>query len=471
MLERFDKLVAWYIVWDIQRMDEIWSLLLIFSLIALNGTFVAAEFSVARLRRTQIDELAELDPAEPANKSKIRHAKALQKVLANINDYISACQVGITISSLALGAVAELKIEAWISPTVNRLINQVTLPVGITPMTSEISGHAIAITLAIALITFFHVILGEIVPKNIALFKPVETSMSLAYFLTTLHSIFKFPVWVLNSCSNLCLRLLKVDPDESGVIHTEDELKLILSSSQEVGVLEEEEEELLQNIFEFNDTVAKNIMTPRTDMICLKEELSIQEALSEMNRSSHSRFPIYKGRLDNMTGYVALKDILQAIERGDINKPLSSIKSEILKITDGIFIIDLMKVMQKKKKQIAILIDEFGGTSGLVTIEDIVEEIFGEIEDEKEISKTRIQKLNQGIYLVDGAVSLDDLNSELDTDFKSDHYDTIGGFTYGLIGEEPKVGDKVEYEGYIITVEKHANHRIKQVRLQEMAVV
>ncbi len=449
-------------------MDEIGSLLLIFLLIAFNGSLVAAEFSVARLRHTQIDQLAELDPSVPENKRKIRRARSLQKVLHNINDYISACQVGITVSSLILGAVAELRIAAWLSPLVSQLINSINLiPSPWAPMTAEISGHAISSAVAISLITFFHVILGEIVPKNIALFKPVETSMTLAYFLAALHWLFKGPVWVLNSCSNICLQIMGVDPDESGVIHTEDELKLIISSSQEVGVLEEEEEELLQNIFEFNDTVAKDVMTPRTDMVCLKEELSIKEALPEINRSHHSRFPIYKARLDNMTGYISVKDILQAIEKGDTNRPLSSIKSEILKITDGIFVIDLMKVMQKKKKQLAILIDEFGGTSGLVTIEDIVEEIFGEIEDEKEISRTRIQKLSEGNYLVEGTVSLDDLNYELSSNFKSDHYDTIGGFTYGLLGEEPKIGDRVEHEGYIITVEKHSNHRIKQVRLVE----
>lgn len=444
-------------------MDEIGSLFLILSLIALNGTFVAAEFSVARLRRTQLDQIVELDPNEaPENKSKIRRAKALQKVLDNINDYISACQVGITISSLVLGAVAELKIEHWISPVVNQLIIAANLPL----VTAEISGHAIAITLAISFITFFHVILGEIVPKNIALFKPVETSLSLAYFLVTLHKLFKGPVWILNTCSNFCLRIIGVDPDESGVIHTEDELKLIISTSQESGVLEEEEEELLQNVFEFNDTVAKDVMTPRTDMICLREEMTIREAMTEINGSNHSRFPVYKTRLDNISGYITVKDVLQVVETGDMSKTLSSIKAEIFKITDGIFVIDLMKIMQQKKKQMAILIDEYGGTSGLVTIEDIVEEIFGEIEDEKEVSKHRIQKLNSGSYLVDGSVSLFDLNEELDAKFDSDHYDTIGGLTYGLIGAEPKVGDKIEHEGYIITVEKQANHRIKQVRLQ-----
>lgn len=443
-------------------MDEIGSLFLILSLIALNGTFVAAEFSVARLRRTQIDQMVELDPAIPENKSKIRRAKALQKVLDNINDYISACQVGITISSLVLGAVAEIKVEHWISPLVHQLVEVAQLP-GIS---AELSSHAIAITVAIALITFFHVILGEIVPKNIALFKPVETSMALAYFMISLHQLFRGPVWLLNTCANFCMRMINVVPDESGVIHTEDELKLIISSSQEVGVLEEEEEELLQNVFEFNDTVAKDVMTPRTDMVCLREDISVREAMSEINRSSHSRFPVYKNKLDNVTGYISVRDVLAAIEQGHLDKTLSSIRNDILKITDGIFVIDLMKIMQQKKKQMAILIDEYGGTSGLVTIEDIVEEIFGEIEDEKEVSKQRIQKLNTNSYLIEGTVSLSDINEELASNFESDHYDTIGGFTYGLVGEEPKVGDKVEHDGYIITVEKQANHRIKQVRVQ-----
>lgn len=447
-------------------MEELPSILLIFALIFLNGTFVAAEFSIARLRKTQVDHLAELEPNNE-NKHKIKVAKVLQKILANINDYISACQVGITIASLALGALAEAELEKIITPFVETLIHSLDfLPANIQNMTANLSGHGISIVLAITIITFFHVILGEIVPKNIALINPDTVAMSLAYFLKFLYGIFKAPVALLNACSDACLRIIGIDSSAAGPMHTEAELKMILSTSQEEGILEEEEEQLMQNVFEFNDTIAKDIMTPRTDMVCLKEQLVIRDAIAEINRSPHSRFPVYEGKLDNITGYVSVKDILVAVEENRVDERLEDIKAEVLKVTDGIYVIDLMKIMQTRKKQIAILIDEFGGTCGLVTIEDIVEEIFGEIEDEREVSRTPILKLANGSYIVDGLVSLKDVNEELATNFISDHYDTIGGFTYGLIGQEPREGDSVEEQGFRITVKKHGNHRIRQIKLE-----
>ena len=449
----------------IETMDEISSLLLIFALIILNGTFVAAEFSVARLRKTQIDHIAEEEPTS-SNKSRIRTARSLQKILNNLNDYISACQFGITIASLVLGAVAEAQLEELISPYVDLLFESVTI-LSQGPLSATLTSHGIAITLALTIVTFFHVILGEIVPKNIALVNSEKVAFQLAGFLRILYSIFKAPVYVLNACSDICLRVIGIDSNDTSPMHTEAELKMILSTSQAEGILEEEEEQLMQNVFEFNDTIAKDIMTPRTDMICLPEDMRIKDALAEINATSHSRFPIFKNKLDNITGYISIKDILSCVEDGNIARPLKDIQSEALKITDGIFVIDLMKSMQQKKKQLAILIDEFGGTSGLVTIEDIVEEIFGEIEDEHEIPKIQILELGDGSYIVDGLVPLKDLNDELGSNFTSDHYETIGGYTYGLIGAEPKIGDKVEDNGYTISVEKHANHRIRQLKLSQ----
>lgn len=432
-------------------MEEIGSLLFIFALILLNGAFVAGEFSIARVRKTQVARIAEgKDPT--ARKNEVKAAKLLLKILDDLNNYISACQVGITIASLVIGVIAEAQIEEMITPLVKML------PLPIEP-------HMISIVLAILIITFFHVILGEVVPKTIALVDPENTGLKLTYFLVGLYAIFKFPVHLLNKCAEICLRVMGIEPIFGEVVHSEDELKMIVSTSQEEGIIEEEEEEMIHNVFAFNDTVAKDIMTPRTDMFCLKEDLSIAEATSEILKAGYSRFPIFKERLDNITGYVTVKDVLLAHQEKQEKKLLKSIVNKAIKVSDGIFVIDLMHEMQNKKKQLAILIDEYGGTSGLVTSEDIVEEIFGEIHDEKEPAKEPIQQIKDREYLIDGLVNLKEINEELGTEFESEHYDTIGGLVYGLIGSDPKPGDMVEYQDFKLIVEKHENQRVREVRL------
>ncbi len=432
-------------------MEDLYSLLLIFTLILLNGSFVAAEFSIARVRKTHIDQIAESSEPAHAN-SKIATAKLLQKILANMNDYISACQVGITVASLALGAVAEARIEKWIRPLIES-------------MGLHLETHAISIILAIALVTFFHVILGEVVPKNIAIIDPETVSFNLAYFLRFLYLLFKIPVYILNSCANFILGLLDIELNFDDTVHSEAELKMILSSSQEQGILEEEEEQLIQNVFEFNDTLARDVMVPRSDMICLNDKLTIAEATYQVNKTTHSRFPVYHEKIDNIIGYVTIKDMLKTYEKGNTDNNIKSIANDALKVSDGMYIIDLIKLMQEKKKPLAMLIDEFGGISGLATIEDIIEEVFGEIEDEHENEAEDIQKLDNGDYLVNGLLNLADVNEALETDFKSSRFDTIGGYVFGLIGTEPKQGSKIEVDGCILRVEKHEKNRVKLVRI------
>ncbi len=434
-------------------MEDLYSLLLIFTLILLNGSFVAAEFSIARVRKTHIDQIAESSEPEHS-RAKIATAKLLQKILTNMNDYISACQVGITVASLALGAVAEARIEKWIRPMIEGA--------GLS-----LESHAISIVLAIALVTFFHVILGEVVPKNIAIIDPEKISFNLAYFLRFLYLLFKVPVYILNSCSNFILGLLGIELNFDDTVHSEAELKMILSSSQEQGVLEVEEEQLIQNVFEFNDTLARDVMVPRSDMICLNDKLTIAEATHEVNKTTHSRFPVYHEKIDNVIGYVTIKDILKTYEKGNTDNNIKSIANDALKVSDGMYIIDLIKLMQEKKKPLAMLIDEFGGVSGLATIEDIIEEVFGEIEDEHENEAEDIQTLDNGDYLVNGLLNLADVNEALGTDFTSSRFDTIGGYVFGLIGTEPKQGSKVEVNGCTLRVEKHERNRVKLVRVSK----
>ncbi len=439
------------------QMEHIPSILLIFSLIFLNATFVAGEFAIARLRRTQIDNIADADPEDKSHgysKGKIKTAKLLRLITRNINDYISACQIGITIASLALGAVAEAEIEGIISP----LLINLNLP---------IDPHAISIFIAIFIITFFHVILGEVVPKNLSIINPKGVAFTLAHYLRFLYILFKIPVIALNAISNMVLKLLNIEANFEDSKHTEDELKLILSSSQAQGILEEDEEQIMQNVFAFNDTIAREVMVPRSDMFCLNANMTIEEAGIAAVDSSFSRYPVFEEKMDNIIGYCMIKDILEAYQKNKKHENITTLLNDVLKVSDGMFVLDLLKLMQEKKKQIAILIDEFGSSCGLVTVEDIVEEIFGEIEDEDDGDSTEeaIVKLENSDVLIDGLLLITDVNEELDTNFKSDHYDTIGGLVFGLIGTEPKVGDLVEYEGKKLRVEVHKDNRIRRVRL------
>ena len=437
-------------------MEHLPSLFIILFLILLNASFVAGEFAIARIRRTQIDHIADADPEDDSHnysKGKINTAKLLRIITIKINDYISACQIGITIASLALGAVAEAEFAKILYP----IFSNYDLP---------FDGHGISIVLAIAFITFFHVILGEVIPKNLAIINPEGVAFALAGYLRFLYIIFKFPVKILNWFSKLALKLLNIEANFEDSTHTEDELKLILRSSQAQGVLEEEEEQIMQNVFDFNDTVAKEVMVPRSDMFCLNTVMSIEEAGKEATASSFSRFPVFEEKMDNIVGYCTIKDILNSYQKNKTQDSIKTILNDVLKVSDGMYVLDLLKLMQEKKKQMAILIDEFGGTCGLVTVEDIVEEIFGEIEDEDDIIESKpFVTLDNGDILINGLLQLEDVNEELDTNFKSEHYDTIGGFVFGLIGTEPKVGDIVEFEGRRIRVEVHHDNRVRQIRL------
>jgi CBS domain containing-hemolysin-like protein len=435
-------------------MEDYSSLLLILGIILLNGTFVAAEFAIARLRKSQVDHI--VNSRNPKNLPKLAAAKILQKILGNINDYISACQVGITVASLVLGALAESKLEEILLPYISQIQD-----LGIDP-------HAISLACAIALVTFIHVIIGELIPKNLALINPEKTGLRLAFFLEFIHTIFKLPVMLLNFCSNSILKLIGIDMDSTDAIHSEDELKLILSTSQEEGIIEEEEEKLIQNVFQFNDTIARDIMHPRTDMICIEAGISIEEAMKITNKHPFSKFPVFQKRLDKIIGYVSIKEMLRAYERGGVHDPIESIVKEVLKVPDGMYIIDLMSMMQQKKKQIAILIDEYGGTSGLVTIEDIVEEVFGEISNEfEDHSQVPLQELTKGVYKVDGKLTLREINEELGSEFESEHYDTIGGFIYGLLGADPVIGAQLEANGFILEVLECLDNRVLKVKISQ----
>ena len=422
-------------------------------LIMVNGLFVAIEFALARVNKTRIEQKA---------KGNNKTANLILNALNKIDSYISASQVGITISSLALGAIAELTIAKLLLPFVETFVNY-----SLTTFTA----HSIALPIALLIVTYFHVVIGEIIPKTVAYVDPEKTAFILIWPL----EIFKFLtnplVRILNISASSILRLFGITDLRTTFVYTEDELKMLLNVSQEEGVLEETEKEMITKIFDFPDTVAREIMTPRTDMVCVETNELIKNVAKEIIESKHSRIPVYEESIDNITGVVTSRDLLEHIHSGNDEIPVKEIAKQVVKVPESKPIDDLLTELKRKSLQMAIVIDEFGGTSGIVTIEDIVEEIVGEIPDEYDTEIDPIQILPNFDVLLDGKLTIDEINEKLGTNFSKEHYDTIGGFTFGLLGKEPNIGDAVEHNGYIIKVEANDKQRIKQVRLRKIQKV
>ena len=434
-------------------MDLITGILVGFLLVLFNGLFVAIEFALARVNRTRIEQ---------RTKEGGKTATLILKALEKIDRYISASQVGITISSLALGAIGELTIAKLLMPYVEAFI---------TPHLVEFTAHSIALPLALLIVTYFHVVIGEIIPKTIAFIDPEKTAFILIWPLEIFKLLTNPLVSLLNFSASSILRIFGITDLRTTFVYTEDELKMLLNISQEEGVLEQSEKEMISNIFDFPDTVAREIMTPRTDMVCIEANKKVEDALKTIIESKHSRIPIYEDSIDNITGVITTRDLLEQIHIGNNKHLVKEIAKPVLKVPESKPIDDLLTELKRKSLQLAIVIGEFGGTSGIVTIEDIVEEIVGEIPDEFDNAEVEpIQVLPNNDFLIDGRLNIDEINEKLGANFSNEHYDTIGGLVFGLIGKEPNIGDEVESNGYILKVEVKDKQRVKLIRLTKAPV-
>lgn len=431
-------------------MDLIFGISIGLVLILLNGFFVAIEFALARVNKTRIEQKV---------KEGSKTADLILHALNKIDSYISASQIGITISSLALGALGELTIASHLIPIVDSFV-----PSDLTDFTA----HSIALPLALLIVTYFHVVIGEIIPKTIAFINPEKAAFFFIWPLEIFKILTNPLVLILNNSASAILRLFGITDLRTTFVYTEDELKMLLNVSHEEGVLEQTEKEMITNIFDFPDTVAREIMTPRTDIVCLEENKTIEEALKFVVESKHSRIPIYSESIDNVTGVITIRDLLEQTYLSNDKKHVKEIAKQIIKVPESKPLDDLLTELRRKSLQMAIVIGEFGGTSGLLTIEDIVEEIVGEIRDEYDHEADPIQVLPNSDILVDGKLTIDEVNEKLGTNFSKEHYDTIGGFTFGLIGQEFNEGDEVTSEGYVLRVEVKDKNRVKLLRLKKL---
>jgi len=410
-------------------------------LVLLNGFFVSAEFAIVKIRSGRIDTLV-----EEGRKS----AVIAKSMLNHLDGYLSACQLGITLCSLGLGWLGE--------PVVARMMSPLFEIAGF----GERLVHIVSLFVSFLLIAVLHIVLGELAPKTIAVRKAEQVTLLSARPMRIFYKIM-FPfIWLLNRMSSGLLRLLGMAPvSEQDSLHTEEEIRVMMKESSESGLIDSTEMSLVDNIFEFADTTAREIMIPRTEMICLYTQNTLDENLTIALEGTRTRYPVCNIDKDHIIGFIHIKDLIRSNTQDyrDLLRP-------IMAVPESIPISDLMKRMQRGKTQIAILIDEYGGTSGMVTLEDIVEEIVGEIQDEFDEERPGIEQLDEMTYSIDGLMLIESINDRFGFELDSDDYDTIGGWLYSRIDIlPPQAGQTVEHEGYTFVVEETDNKRISRVKL------
>jgi CBS domain containing-hemolysin-like protein len=423
------------------RITPAWGLALAAFLVFLNGFFVAAEFALVKVRPTQI---------EPYVVEGLRRARVAKHMIRHLDAYLSATQLGITLASLALGWIGEPAF-AWIIEPV------VTAFVGENPQIV----HSAALTVSFLTITVLHIVLGELVPKSLAIRKAEPTTLWVAFPLFVFYKV-TFPViWVLNHTANWLLKWVGIAPvSESEIAHDEEELRLLLASSH-ASRLSLQKRELLDNIFELSHRLARQILVPRQDVIYLSTTRPLAENLRKARRSGHTRFPLCEGDLDHVIGLVHIKDIFRR------DRPLTSLEEvarSIAFVPETLELDRLLKRMRTERFHLAAVIDEYGGVSGIVTLEDVIEEIVGQIQDEFDIEKPEILELGDGVYEVSGGMLVEDLEEQLGLEFSERDEDTIGGVVLSELGRNPAVGDRVDLGPISIEVLELHHNRVTTVR-------
>ncbi|PGZ09400.1 hypothetical protein COE30_08745 [Bacillus cereus] len=429
---------------------DIYSISIVIVLIALTAFFVAAEFAIVKVRSSRIDSLI----AEGNNR-----ATSVKTVITNLDEYLSACQLGITVTALGIG---------WFGkPALKQMFDTLFANWNISTQLADI----FAVTLVFLFITFLHVVIGELAPKTFAIQKAEQVSLFVAKPLIFFYRI-AFPfIWILNGSARVITKLLGLKPPKGhDEVHSEEELRLLVSESYKNGEINQSEYKYVNKIFEFDDRIAKEIMVPRTEMHIISKEMPAEEALQKMSQEKYTRYPVVDGDKDHVIGFVNFKDIFTDFVQ---HKAVSKKKVEqyirpIILVIDSIPIHDLFLKMQKERTHIAILIDEYGGTSGLVTVEDILEEIVGDIQDEFDTDEQpEIQQVSETKTILEGKVLVSDVNTLLGLTIDDNGVDTIGGWilTKNIdIAEE----DSIEIENYKFCVKELDGRYIKRLEVTKI---
>ncbi len=440
-------------------MDDYVGLLLALGLVLLNAFFVAAEFALVSVRRSRIEALIEAGNAT---------ARVVQAAISDLDRYIAATQLGITIASLGLGWVGEPALGHLVEPLVEAVLEPLShiLPQGAIEATSAV---AIGGAIAFLIITFLHVVVGELMPKSIALQNPESTSLWVARPIVWIARLFYLPIRALNGTGNALLRLLGVQPASGHeLVHSVDELRILIRSSAESGLFARGEDDIMEAVFEMGETRARRLMVPRTEINAFQADLPLDAVIDQVAESNLTKFPVYEEDLDRVLGILHTKDLLRAMrrpaEQGAV--VLRDLVRPALFVPEAITINDLLARFRAEKQHLALLLDEYGGTAGLIALEDLVEELVGDVQDAFEDQEDEMEEQADGTVIFSGLTPIDEVNDYLGLALDDPKYETIAGFILGRLDRLAQPGDQVETERVILTVEQLDGLRIDRVRVE-----
>lgn len=431
--------------------SDIVRLLLALFLVLLNGFFVAAEFSIVKVRYSQIQiKAAEGDSM----------AKQAEHIIKHLDEYLSATQLGITLASLALGWVG----ESALHHIVENIFHSLSMDMSQATITS------VSLVISFVLITIMHIVFGELIPKSIAIRKSEATTMATAVPLRVFYTIFKPFIWLMNSMSNGFLRLIKIHPASEQEIHSTEELQLLVKQSADSGEIEEENYEIIKNAFDFTDHSAKQIMVPRQNITSIDFEEDVNDIINKIMDSGYSRIPVYIDSIDNVIGIFYTKEIIREFvkRKGDLDhEDLKDLMRDAFFVVESKKVSDLLKTFQLKQ-HIAIVIDEFGGTEGIITLEDILEELVGEIQDEEDDEEKIVDKIAENTYWVQATQPLDEINEFLPKKLplsEESEYNSLAGFILYELEEIPEENQEFDLDNYHFKILKMNNKSVELVEL------
>lgn len=423
--------------------STILNLVLVLVLVLLNGFFVAAEFALVKVRTTRIAQIM------------TRKGKMAQTVLKNLDAYLSATQLGITLASLGLGWIGEPTLAKILEP----VFHYFDFPEWLT--------HAFSFIIAFSVITFLHIVLGEMAPKSLAIRRSETTTLWTVTPLHWFYVIFKPFIVALNGSANLVLKWVGIElQDDHQQVHTEEEIRMVIKESHKGGIIDKAELTLFDNVFEFTDRVVREIMVPRVKIIGLDIQESAERHLETILNTKLTRFPVYDGNKDQILGVVLLRDFFETIVKEKKNIPIQSLMRSVHFIPETIEVKDAFMQMQKERSHMALVVDEYGGISGLITIEDIIEEIFGEIQDEFDNERPFFQDTDNGVS-IEARLLIEDVNQYFHLQIKDEENDTIGGWLFSQFERIPNTGEELVLGDTTFIIEKVKNQTIERILVKK----
>jgi putative hemolysin len=423
------------------------SIVLIAVLLLFTAFFSIAEIALVSVRRTRIKQLVE---------EGVARAKTVQKLIEDPTRFLATIQTGVTLVGFFASAVGAVTL----AKPLEGYLRQLDMPM--------ISRHAsgTAVVIVTLLLIFLNIVVGEITPKSLGLRNAEGVALRVAEPLTYISYIASWFIKLIIWTSNLLVKPFGGTATFGTPILTEEEFKMLVEAGEAEGVLEEEEKEMIHSIFEFTDTVVRKVMTPRTDIKAVEVNESVDDLIKVIIGEGHSRIPVYEDTIDNIVGIVHAKDLLRVLhENGKKKIALSDLVRKPHVIPENKMVDELLAEFKRNKVQMAIVVDEYGGTAGLVTVEDLLEEIVGDIMDEYDVEEPQIQIVDENTMIADGQTPIGDINDQMDLELPEEDFDTIGGLVFGLLGKEPAQGDDIVYESVHMIVEQTDGRRIQKVRI------